>query len=276
MSDVITHPKIIHPGDRPYLRLLVFAPYQTGKTTLLGTAHQDPRTSPHLVLDMEGNTSVLLGCKNAAGEEISIWPMKSANDFREAYQYLSRKDQPFKSISIDSLTEINWYFLSTEMQRRVELAGGGVKTGGEVQRENLPDQAQQQDYGSILVQQRRLVRRFNTLPLHIIYTALDYQEAVAGEGDVTKPAMQGNFRNEVGGLMDVVGYLSTDEKKKDEFDNHPRIMYLHDVPRLRARIRTEWGKANTIPKKLETPTIGKLLDTAYPNLTLVKENITNA
>lgn len=260
------HPKIIRPGDRPYLRLLVFAPFQTGKTTFLGSAQQDSRTSPHLVLDMEGNTSVLLGCKDAAGREIDIWPMRSAADFTEAYSYLQRKDQPYKSISMDSLTEINWYYLSTEMDRRVALAGG------EGSRAALPDQSQIQDYGAILVQQRRLVRRFNKLPLHIIYTALDYQESVAGEGDVTKPAMQGNFRNEVGGLMDVVGYLSLDEKKTDEAGNHPRIMYLHDIPRLRARIRTEWGKANTIPKKLENPTVGKLLDTAYPNLTLVKEN----
>jgi hypothetical protein len=268
-TPTLVHPKIIKPGDRPYLRLLVFAPYQSGKTTLLGTAHQDPRTSPHLVLDFEGNTSVLLGCKNSVGEEISIWPMRSASDLNEAFAYLHKGDHPFKSCSIDSLTEINWYFLSTEMDRRVQLAGG------EGSRATLPDQSQIQDYGAILVQQRRLVRRFNTLPLHIIYTALDFQEAVAGEGEVTKPAMQGNFRNEVGGLMDVVGYLSLDEKKKDENDNHPRIMYLHDVPRLRARIRTEWGKANTIPKKLENPTVTKLLNVAYPNLTLVKET-TNA
>jgi hypothetical protein len=212
---------------------------------------------------------VLLGCKDAKGNEISIWPMRSADDLRDAYAYLARKDHPFKSISVDSLTEINWYYLSTEMARRVALAGG------EGSRAALPDQSQIQDYGAILVQQRRLVRRFNMLPLHIIYTALDFQEAVAGEGEVTKPAMQGNFRNEVGGLMDVVGYLSRDEKKTDEEGNHPRIMYLHDVPRLRASIRTEWEKSRSIPKKLENPTITNLLDTAYPNLTLVKEN-TNA
>lgn len=235
-----------------------------GKTTFIGTAQEDPRTSPCLLLDFEGNVSVLRGL------DIDIWPVRSHEDFGEAYAFLKKGDHHYKTVALDSLTETSMYFLLAEMARRERLATG-ASTPADVSRQKLPDQAQQQDYGAILVQQRRLLRRLRDLPMHVIYTALEYVDVEPGEGLVKMPSMQGSMRREAGGMMTVVGYLDLDREKKDEHGRPLRKLLIKDQPGMRVNVRTEWQKERHIPNEIEKPTVTKLLNVLFPTLQVVRK-----
>lgn len=245
-------PKIIKPEAQAYLKALIFAPHGRGKTTFLGSAQLDERTSPMLLLDFEGNTESLTGL------DIDITPVRTWEDFDNVYRFLSQPGHGYKSIGIDSISEINTYAILAEMQRRVNIGGPG--------RDEFPDQAQKQDYGAVLVQMRRLLRRFRDLPMHVIFTALDDTEAEPGEGMVKIPGMIGKMRREVGALMSVVGYLSLDSQKKDEYGEPLRVLLLRDIPAFRVKVRTAWGQTQTVPQALDDPSIGALLDVVFPTI----------
>jgi len=250
----MANPHIIKPSAQAFLKALVFAPHGRGKTTFLGTAQDDDRTAPILILDFEGNTESLNGL------DVDLWPVRSWEDFEEAYKFLAGGEHHYKTVGIDSISEVNTYALLNEMQRRVRIGGPG--------RDEFPDQAQMQDFGAVLVQMRRLLRRFRDLPMHILYTALDDTEPEPGEGTVKIPGMIGKMRREVGALMSVVGYLSLDESKKDEHGEPLRLMLLRDIPRFRVKVRTAWGMTHTVPTTLEDPTVGKLMNVVFPKLTI--------
>src|SRR2546422_1192917 len=192
---------IIKPEGQALMRALIFGPSGRGKTTFCGTAELDSRTSPTLLLDFEGNTEVLLGL------DIDIWPIRTRTYFNESFAFLSNDDK-YKSVGIDSISEVNAYAIATEVERRVKIGGSG--------RDEFPDQAQKQDYGAVLVQMRRFIRQFRTLNKHIIFTALDDMEPEPGEGNVKIPSMIGKMKREVGGLMTTVGYISLDPERKDD------------------------------------------------------------
>jgi len=241
--------KIVKPEQQAYLKMLVFAPHKHGKTTLVASAQEDPRTSPSLLLDFEGNTECLVGL------DIDIAPIREWRDFTEAYAFLANSDHKYKSVSIDSITEVNFYALSTEILRQ-GTSGKGREDGP-----LGPDQAQMQDFGRVLTQMRRLLRMFRNLPMHVMYTALDDTELEPGEGSVKIPAMIGQMKREVGALVSVVGYLSM---QGEVGQAKKRVLLLHDIPRFRIGVRTEWRKWNSIPDTLEDPTITKLLDVCFP------------
>jgi hypothetical protein len=248
----MTNPNIVKPEDKAFMKALVFAPHGRGKTTFLGTAQEDERTAPLLLLDFEGNTESLYGL------DVDIWPVRNWDNFEEVYRFLSVPGHGYKSIGIDSISEVNTYALLQEMTRRVNIGGPG--------REDFPDQAQKQDYGAILVQMRRLLRRFRDLPMHVIYTALDDTEPEPGEGIVKIPGMVGKMRREVGALMSVVGYIALDPEKKDDHGEPLRTLLLRDIPAFRVKVRTAWKMTHTVPQRLDDPTVGKLMNVVFPKM----------
>lgn len=240
------------PDEQAYLKALVYGPHGQGKTHLLGTAQLDARTRPMLLIDWEGNTETL------AGLDIDVAVCRTWQDMNEVYAMLTQTNHGYKSVGIDSLTELNLYALITEMNRQVALGGKG--------RDTQPDAAQIQDYGVTLVQMRRLLRNMRDLPMHVIFTALDDSDVTPREGTVKLPMMVGKMRQEVGALMSVVGYLAIEES--DGKIN--RTLLLHSIPKYRVKVRTGWGME--IPETLDNPTVGKILNTVLPH---TKEN-TNA
>lgn len=231
--------EITKPSDRRFAKVLIFGPSGQGKTHMLGTAQEDERTSPMLLLDFEG------GHETLAGLDIDVAEIRSLEDYNEAFELLSSNSHGYKSIGIDSISETHIWML---LQR--------IADKGPSRRD--PDLIEQGDYGVVSTQLRRLLRKFRDLPLHVFYTATSKEVEERGTGRLMVPAMSGQMANEVVGLMSIVGYLAIEESEEDE---ETRLLLLKNYPGFRTKVRLPWNKEATgVADELETPTISSLLD----------------
>jgi hypothetical protein len=218
-------PPIRKPADLLYLKCLLYGDPGIGKTRFLGTAMQDPRTSPILILDFEGGTSTL------AGLDVDVMQVGSWEDFNAAHQMLASGDHPYKSVAIDSVSEVHWYALKTLMDLRPEDT------------KKIDDISDQQEYGQALVQLRNFLRSFRYLPLHVFFTAHAKEE---------------DDPHEVLGVVDVAAYMCWATFGKGSDAHSERVMVLRNWPKIRAKTRTPWE--SDAPNELLDPTMSALLD----------------
>lgn len=236
--------QIIKPEEKQFCKGLFFSPGGNGKTTLLGSAQLDARTSPMLLLDFEGGTESLTGL------DIDVAPIRSWDDYNEAYELLASEDHGYKSLGIDSISETHIFALLDILEHE-----------GPTRKD--PELLEQRDYGKATVQMRRLLRTFRDLPMHVFFTSHAKEVEIPRQGRVQLPSLSGQMAEEVSGLMSVVGYLATyEETEGDEVVTH-RTLLLKNFPRFRTKVRTPWGV--TSPDELIDPTITDLLDMlGYP------------
>lgn len=223
---------ITTPSALKYAKVLVFAPPGHGKTTLLGTAQEDDRTSPTLIVDFEAGTESLDGL------DVDIAPIHSWKDSDEVLEMLESGDHDYKSVGIDSISEWNvWAQLE-----RLRLKGPG---------RNDPDLIELQDYNVTGVQLRRVLRRYRDLPLHVFMSGHAKTIDEPRVGRVTVPKLSGALSDDIAGLVSVVGYLAKDEE--DE-----RLLILHGYKQFRTKVRASWFK--DVPEDIENPDVTELLD----------------
>jgi hypothetical protein len=226
---------------------LFFGPYKIGKTHLLGTAAFDERTAPMALIDFEGGVLDVLEDMPGFGTDLVHIPVKTWDDFNEAYARIEENDEGFKSTGIDSIAETHIFSLLNILDEE--------KDKREQKGENT-DLIQQGDYGTALVQLRRLVRAFRDLPIHAFFTAHSKEEIVTKEGMVKMPSMAGKASTEIPGLMTLVGYLTMEEGE----ERGKRVLLLNPeaYPRIRIGARAGWGVQ--VPDEIEDPTITAILD----------------
>lgn len=228
--------EIKKPADRRFAKTLVFSPAGHGKTHFLGTAQEDQRTSPMLLLDFEG------GHETLAGLDIDIIEVRDWRDYNEAYELLTDKNTKYKSVGIDSASETHiWALLS-------RIAEQGP-------RRKEPDLIELGDYGVASTQLRRLLREFRDLPMHVFFTAGAKEVDERGVGRIKIPSMAGQMAEEVVHIMSIVGYLAHAVNDEGELE---RILVLQNTPGFRTKVRAPWGVV--APDEIINPTIPKLLD----------------
>lgn len=216
---------------------LIHSPAGHGKTRLLGTAQDDPRTFPMAFINWDAGESTL------AGLDIDVFDIRDSRDFEEVYKDLKNPKSPYESAGIDSVTESQINTLEEILQKDLNRAD--------------PDLLGQQDWGLVLTRMRRIVRQMvKKLPLHVFMTALSKDMIVPRVGTVQSPALQGQFANELPGIPDVVAYLALED---DEDGETHRVLLLHSAPRFNVKARSPWNDVS-IPAEIVDPTITKLLD----------------
>lgn len=225
---------------------LFWGPAGHGKTHLLGTAALDERTAPIAILDFEGGVLDVLTGLPGQDRDWFHWPIRSWDDFNERYAELDENDYGFKSVGIDSLSETHIFALFNLLD------------DGKPSREANPDLIEQGDYGTALVQLRRLVRKFRDLPLHTFYTAHYREEKDPKEGLVKIPSMAGKAGIEIPGLMTLSGYLALSENEEGETE---RVLLLQNYAKIRTKIRVPWGVE--APDELINPTITTVMDALH-------------
>jgi hypothetical protein len=245
--------QVTNPKRTRYVKALVFAPGGHGKTHLLGTAQDDPRTYPMLFLDFEGGEDTLVGL------DIDIVAIRSWADYDEVYDVLAsgqhwklsgsslREGEQYKSLGIDSISETHIWALLTV------LAKGARRREDSDTRD--PDALEQRDYGIASTQMRRLMRDFRDLPLHVFYTSGSKEIRERKVGMVKVPSLAGQMADEAVHIPSVVGYLAL--AADEETGEDVRVLILKGQG-FRTKVRTPWG--TTAPDEIEDPSITKLLD----------------
>lgn len=248
-------PKRVHPfvarlnSGEPlsdYQKGIIFGPSGAGKTTLIASAALDKRTSPIIVLDFDGGSRSLEGMDKKL---LRYTRVESWEHYNEAYDYLSKYKHPFKTVSIDSLTETHLFSLLGIVDYELEHNAR--------RKENPdPNAVEQSDYGHAMVQMRRFLREWRKLPMHCLYTALTKTETKKREGLVQLPAMFGQMAEEVVGLFDFCVYLTLKPEDLTKPGAKPsvtnRILTLQNTPGIRAKIRTPfYSTGPKLPDRLE-------------------------
>jgi hypothetical protein len=208
-----------------------------GKTHFLGTAQEDPRTFPMAFVNFESGEQTL------SGLDIDVFDIRDTKDWDEVYRDLRKPTSPYKSFGIDSITEY-------QIASLLEILGKDTINRAD------PEQLGQQDWGIVLVRMRRIVRQYvKMIDAHCFITALSKDEIVPRIGTVKVPSVQGQFSNELPGIVDVVAYLALEDIGDGEVR---RLLLLHGYPKFSVKARTPWGV--TVPTEIEDPTVTKLLD----------------
>ena len=232
---------IYEPSLKRFCKTLIFGPYGSGKTTFLGSAGLDPRTSPMLYLNFEGGESSLAGAPGVISVDIEDW-----DRYYEVLEYLEKSDHPFKSVGLDSISESHVFALFAILDQ-------------EASKRKNPDHLEIGDYGTASVQLRRLIRSFRDLKLHVFLSALAKDEVEPKEGLVTKPLLSGKLADEIPGIVDVVGYL-VETTLEGTPPQNVRALLLRDYPKIRVKVRVPVGMALQIPPALINPQVSDLLN----------------
>ena len=224
------------PADAAFAKVLIHSPAGHGKTTLLGTAQEDPRTFPMAFLNFEG------GEQSLSGLDIDVYDIRDSKDYDDVYRDLKSGKTGHKSVGVDSITE-------TQISALLEILDKDTVNRAD------PDQLAQQDWGIVLIRMRRIVRQYvKMLPMHVFMTALSKDETVPRVGSVKAPQVQGAFATELPGILDAVGYLALE----DGDNGVERILLLNGYPKFSVKARSPWGVP--VPSEIYDPTISKLLD----------------
>lgn len=199
--------------------------------------------APRLVLDAEGGSRNPWRAVNGVGvkQRKVTWnpakdeppladgswdtchvPIREYGDVQHAFNWLNGGDHDFKSVTLDSVTEI---------QQRCKDAIGG---------ENA---LRIQDWDLMMIRMSLLMRRFRDLVSHptapldaVIFLALSEQK-----NDKWRPWVQGGLAKALPGYVDVEGYLYVQELDTDDENGEPeydRRLLIHPLEGYAAKDRT--------------------------------------
>ena len=237
------------------LKMLIYSPAGHGKTTLLSTGADDPRLSPMLFLEFEGGTRSirskvrLLTLKDLENPpkpvpgKIDVLPIREWADFNAAYAFLAQEKSPYKSVCLDSLSEMNYLNMSEVLEAEIRANP-----------KHDPDIAEQRDYLRSSGQMRKLIRYFRDLPIHVFFSA----GAQTLQDPRTKkmelwPQLTGKLAREVPHLVEIVGYLAIAETEEGE----SRVLVVDSTSDVHAKDRTEGGLLGGM---VWDPTLPKIMD----------------
>lgn len=191
----------VDEGD-DWINDLIYGDAGAGKTHFIGTAADDPRTSPVLIFDIEGGLRTLRKFPNKKNiERVPVRSIKELTDqYNKLYHAIAEGRFPYKTLGIDSLTEL------ADLDMKDIMKEAYAKNPDKVTIE-VPSM---REWGIARDHIRKIVRAFRDLPCNVIMTA--HVGTLQEEGQPTKyfPGFAGKLRTEVPGFFDIVSYLYTD------------------------------------------------------------------
>jgi hypothetical protein len=229
----------------PYLNFLVYGESGVGKTTLAGSADAVPSMRPVIVIDIEGGTESL----RDSFPDVEVVRVRTWNQMQDVYNVLYTGDHPYKTVILDSLTEIQKFNMDQIM---IDL----ITKKPEVD----PDVPGMREWGKNLEQVRRMVRGFRDLDMHTIFTALekDDKDDVTGARKVY-PMLSGQLAKQVAAFMDVVGYYYVKQFGIGDKAEYKRLLLTRATQKYTAKDRS--GKLEHV---IESPTMSMLFEMMYP------------
>lgn len=219
-----------------YVNLLMYGDSGIGKTVLAGSDDD--------VLFIAPEDNGTLSAKRF-GSTAKKWKINGWDDIVAAYKWLYSLDPiPFNWVVLDSLTE-----MQDMCMRKI------LEEGMEINPSRDPDTPQLQDWIPYQNRFMRLVKSFNSLPVNVLYTALQMEEETEEGDKIALPMMQGKgtqYAKKVASTMTSFGRMSVQRKRvgKDD-DDHPifeelRIIQWKASKSVMAKDRTRCLEPKTI------------------------------
>jgi hypothetical protein len=169
--------------------------------------------------------------------DTAIVYVRDFNTVAQVYQWLNSGQHPFKSVVLDSLTEIQ--------KRCIDQIAGD-------------QQLRMQDWGEVLRRMEKQVRDFRDLTMHptnplqgVVYINL----TVDKEG-TKRPAVSGSLGVSLPGFVDVVGYLFT--QMVEENSVLQRRMLVQPYNNIVAKDRT-----NRLGTVVDDPNLERMIEQVY-------------
>lgn len=185
------------------INVMLYGLTGVGKTAFLGTAQKCDLTSPALLVDVEGGTLTL------SGSEIDVVRPQNFDDIQEIYNFLAYKNSYYKSVCIDTVTEV---------QRNLSMGSIlGTLTGGDdsLDYQDLavykpPDRY---DWLGSREQMMKFIRAFRDLSKHQnperrIHVFMAASEKVDEDEMAVCPSLPGTLGVQIGGFVDILARLS--------------------------------------------------------------------
>lgn len=244
------------------LSVLIFGSAKVGKTTAGATAPH-----PALILDAEGGTKFLPGRivgwdPNTHAPPIAdgTWDICIAHvtnwrTVQRAYEWLTQSQHPFKSLTIDSITEI---------QRRCKA---NMISGD--------DQMKIQDWGVLLTRMDTVIRGFRDLanmPEQPIQVVVFIAETHNRDGK-WRPYMQGAIAGSLPYLVDISGYIYAQPLVGTDGSETGIIRRLFITPH--PQYETGERVQGRLPGVIDNPNITDMFNTVYQlngNVTSTRED----
>ena len=222
-----------------WLNILIYGEIGAGKTWFGGTADDDERTRPLLVIDTEGGITTL-----RHRSEVDVVTLRSVPELEklhnDLYHSIENGTMHYKSLMIDSLPEL------ADLDMRTIMREAYSKNPDKVDR----DVPSPREYGKSRIHMRAIVRAFRDLPCNTIFTA--QVNSLQEEGQPIKyfPGFTGKMKTEIPGFMDIVGYL---QPEVDPQGVIVRKLQVQGTRRVVAKDRT-----SALGSVVENPTVPML------------------
>lgn len=231
------------------LSMLIHGHSKTGKSTLSVSSPY-----PRLYLDVESASRflpiqrVVWDPNNPPPIADGTWDttvvyVREYDDVLKVYQWLATGQHQFKSLILDSISEL-------QVRLKERIAGRG--------------QLQTQQWGEILTNLAGLMRDFRDLTMHptapleaVVLTAMTSER-----DGMYKPYLQGQLATVIPYFFDITGYLYMDQVPNEDPTQPPtevRRLLTGKHPRFEAGARV----GNRIPPILDNPNISTMLDMVF-------------
>lgn len=242
------------------LSVLIHGHSKVGKTTFAVTSPY-----PRLLLDVEAASRFLPNIKKywdpmseAPPEADGTWDtcVVRVNDFNsvlKAYEWLKSGKHPFKSVILDSISELQ--------AKAQEMIAGR-------------NQMKTQDWGTLLSKMAYLCRDLRDLTTHptnpleaVVITAMSREI-----DKVLKPYLQGQIASQIPYWFDVTSYIFIDQVQ-DEAGN------WHVVRKLLTDKNPQFEAGNRVPGLpviIDNPNIVSILDSVFPHTVETKPQLVAA
>ena len=219
------------------INMLIYGDPGVGKTVLAGSASMVEAMSPVLFIDIEGGTySIRDRFPSVQTVRVQTW-----KDMQRVYNELYAGTHGFKTIVLDSLTEIQKFSMYNIMQQVIKENA-----------DRDPDIPAMRDWGKNIEQIRKLVRGFRDLPIHTIFTALAKYDKDAKTGVTkTSPYLSGKLSAEVGGFLDIVVFMY----RKVVDGQVQRLLLTQGTEQQTAKDRSD-----RLPQVVQNPTMQIMYD----------------